>query len=60
MLPTPTGLIDHVTAELALLRTVAVNCCVRAEKSVDVVGVTLTVIPSNGSPLLPNTELPLM
>src|SRR5271157_1946683 len=60
MLPTPAGLIDHVTAGLALLFTVAVNCCVWVAKSVTFEGDTLTVIPSNGLPLLPKFELPLM
>lgn len=40
--PTPTGLIDHVTALLAVLVTVAVSCAVWPLFSVMVAGLTLT------------------
>ena len=60
MLPTPVGLMDQVTAGLAVLPTVAVNCCVCPARSVAEAGETLTVMPSKGLPLSPNVELPLM
>ena len=59
MLPTD-GLIVHVTAVFAVFATVAVNCCVWLAASVTVYGLTLTVMPSNGLPLFPKFELPLM
>lgn len=41
--PTPAGLIDHVTAVLARSVTVAVNCCVPPCPNVTVVGDMVTV-----------------
>jgi hypothetical protein len=59
IVPTPAGLIVHVTAVLALF-VVAVNCCVWPAYSKLVEGETLTVMLSKGSPLMPNVEFPLM
>src|SRR5271157_1534116 len=42
IVPTPVGLIVHVTAVLLLLLTLAVNCCACPLSSVALAGVTLT------------------
>ena len=44
MLPVPAGLMDHVTAVLALFVTVALNCCVCPTGRALLVGFTLTPI----------------